>query len=460
MDNKTQHTLYPLVVLSNRLPVAQSPDTSDHGMTGLSPGGLVAAVAPALAGKNAAWVGWSGDESGWSGPTAVDGIAIIAVSLETSLAQAHYEGYSNSTLWPLFHNVGIDFQESPDWFVAHQEANKRFAQAVAAVVEPGGMVWVHDYQVMLAPGFLRELRPDVRIGYFHHIPFPPLSQLRELEQWREIVTGLLAADVVGFQRPSDCENYAEALGELPAGVERASQLVRSYPISIDYPAVSEAAAQPSVHSRARALREQWGSARKVLLGVDRLDYTKGIPERLEAYEALLDQGRISSDTVVFVQAGSPSRESVEAYAQLQERVESIVQRINDEHSPSPGQKAVWYLAENLERDEMLALFVAADVMVVSSLRDGMNLVAKEFVACTADNPGVLVLSVHTGAADQMTDAILVDPTAPEKLQEALVQALEMPSAEAIARMTRLRHQVQTHDVAAWAEDFLTDLASQ
>jgi len=459
VGNNTKTQGYPLVVVSNRLPVVTSTDETGNPVSVLSPGGLVAAVAPALAGTSAAWVGWSGDDTTDTEPTEVDGITIIPVALEPALAQAHYEGYSNRTLWPLFHQVGVEPQENPDWFEAYRAVNERFARGVAQAVEPGGMVWVHDYQVMLAPELIRALRPDVRIGYFHHIPFPAPHTMARLTQSEEILLGLAAADVVGFQRAGDGHNFRAALAELTKATGAHPPLVKAYPISIDYPAVSVAAGTPVVKEKARALRQKVGEGRRVLLGVDRLDYTKGIPERLEAYGALLDSGEISAQDTLFIQAGSPSRESVDAYRALQDRVEALVAGINSRHSTHDGRPAIWYLAENLDREDMLALFVAADVMVVSSLRDGMNLVAKEYVACATDNQGVLVLSIHTGAADHMTDAILVDPTNPTELQRALLEALHMPPDEAEARMRRLRDQVRQHDVARWATEFLTDLAS-
>jgi trehalose 6-phosphate synthase len=459
VGTNTNTQLYPLVVLSNRLPVVSSLDESGNPVSVLSPGGLVAAVAPALTGKGAAWVGWSGDDNPEASPTVVDGITIIPVPLAADLAMAHYEGYSNSTLWPLFHQVGVECQQDPTWFEAHREVNERFAKAVAQCVEPGGMVWVHDYQVMLAPQLIRALRPDVRIGYFHHIPFPSPAALHELAEWQDIISGLSHAGVIGFQRTGDGENFEAALAELNGTRGVTSPLVKAYPISIDYPSVSEAAATAGVHEKAREFRETLGGNRRILLGIDRLDYTKGIPERLEAFSALLDSGEISVEEVVFVQAGSPSRENVEAYVELQDRVDTLATQINARHSSVDGHLAVWYAPENMEREDMLALFVAGDVMVVSSLRDGMNLVAKEYVACKADNQGVLVLSIYTGAADHMTEAILVDPTKPEELQAALLAALRMPPEEAASRMSMLRKQVKDHDVARWAQDFLADLAS-
>jgi alpha,alpha-trehalose-phosphate synthase [UDP-forming] len=453
-----QGTTFPLVVLANRLPITHSKDESGNQVTVLSPGGLVAAVAPALDRKNAAWVGWSGHNGLAVEPVQVDGITVFPVELESELARQHYEGYSNSTVWPLFHQVGISVEESLAWFEAHREVNRRFANRVVGLVSPGGSVWVHDYQVMLTPRLIREMRPDVRIGYFHHIPFPSVAVLGDFPDSRAIVRGLGSADVLGFQRESDCENFREAWKIWGDHDDGSAPWVKPYPISIDFPAVATSCESSVVVEKSRAFTSQWGHARKVFLGVDRLDYTKGIPERLEAFEALLDAGLIKVEDVIFVQVGSPSRENVESYQELGSRVENLVERINHKHS-TPQAQAVHFVASNLEREDMLALFVAADVMVVSSLRDGMNLVAKEFVACRADETGVLVLSIYTGAADQMTEAILVDPTNPAELRDALHRAFLMSAEEATTRMHQLREQVRTHDVARWSAEFLADLSS-
>jgi alpha,alpha-trehalose-phosphate synthase [UDP-forming] len=454
MQGKT----FPLVVLANRLPITHSRDDSGNQVTVLSPGGLVAAVAPALDGKNAAWVGWSGNNGFAAEPVQVDGITAFPVAVEPDLARQHYEGYSNSTVWPLFHQVGISVEESSDWFEAHQEVNKRFADKVAELVSPGGLVWVHDYQVMLTPRLIRDIRPDVRIGYFHHIPFPSTKILLDFRNSEAIVRGLAGADILGFQRENDSNNFRDALKIWADPDSGSAPVVKTYPISIDFPAVAASLESSVVGEKSRAFTSQWGSARKVFLGVDRLDYTKGILERLEAFEALLDDGLIKVEDVIFVQVGSPSRENVESYQEFGARVANVVERINHKHS-TPQAQAVHFIASNLERDEMLALFVAADVMVVSSLRDGMNLVAKEFVACKADESGVLVLSIYTGAADQMTEAILVDPTNPKELRDALYQAFHMSPQEATTRMHQLREQVRTHDVARWSAEILADLGS-
>ena len=447
--------IFPLVVVSNRLPVSFSIDESGAKVPTLSPGGLVAAVAPSLRGKNSAWVGWDGTDSGDTDGFVAEDITLFPVSLSASLVERHYEGFSNATLWPLFHDVGVEPEFDSSWWEAYREVNATCAARAAEVTDPGGIVWVHDYQMMLVPALLRKLRPDVTIGYFHHIPFCRPETLAVLPEHAELLEGIAAADIVGFQRDQDRDSFRQAARSSGLGNVRAE----TYPISLDFEAVSSAASDPVVRARATKLREEWGNPTTVFLGVDRIDYTKGIPERLEAFEGLLQSGRLSVEDVVMVQAGSPSRENVPSYQALRDRIEDIVIRINGAFQSSKGRPAVVYTAQNLERSEMLALFVAADVMVVSSLRDGMNLVAKEFVACRNDDSGVLILSPFTGAADRMIDALIADPTHQSKLQAAMVSAMGMTPAEQNKRMAALRHEVRTHDVAWRVDQILSDLAS-
>ena len=457
---------FSLVVVSNRLPVAWKNDATGQQHAVLSPGGLVTALSPALAGKDVAWVGWSGDEHASEEPMVFEGMTLIPVSVDASVMEGHYEGLSNRTLWPLFHDVGVSAEFDEGWWSAYREVNLLFAHRVAEIVSPGGVVWVHDYQLMLACQMIRELRPDVRIGYFHHIPFPPVHLFEGSPPGEDLVSGVLGADVVGFQRTSDVKHFVDAATQWGLATETSptalavgdrAVAVGAFPISIDFRTVSDAAASDTVVQKARDFRESWGDPTTVFLGVDRIDYTKGIPERLEAYQALLETSQLSAKDVVFVQAGSPSRENVGAYQDLATRLSSLVDDINRRHSPVTGTQAVHYLAENLPREDMLALFVAADVMVVNALRDGMNLVAKEFVACRNDDSGVLVLSTTTGASDHMAEALLVDPTDASQLQDALLRATQMDAAEMQQRMRGLRAHLATHDVARWSRDFLTTL---
>lgn len=443
---------FPLVVVSNRLPLVYSVDSAGQSTAELSPGGLVAAVAPALAGRHAAWVGWSGDDHPHPSEL-IDGFTVFPIPLGSDLVSGHYEGFSNSALWPLFHHVGVEPEFRDSWFEAYKSVNERFAAEAARIVAPGGMVWVHDYHAMLVPEMLRALRPDVRIGYFHHIPFPEIGDVKRLPHWKELIAGVAAADIIGFQSETDAARFRAIAGPIFGRV-------KAYPISIDAELVERHARAPGVIARARQIREELGNPSKILLGADRIDYTKGIPERLEAYGRALDTGALSVEDTVFIQAGSPSRESVDSYRHLQRGIEELVADINNRFTSSIGRPAVVYRAENLDREELLALFVAADVMVVSSLRDGMNLVAKEYVACRSDDTGVLVLSTQTGAADQMTDALLVDPSDIDALSQVMVTACHMDPLEAATRMKALRVGVKKFDVSWWANTYLHDLASQ
>lgn len=446
-------------MVSNRLPVAYREDSTGAIIPVLSPGGLVAALAPALAGSGAAWVGWDGTFSGSEEPVELEGFSLQPVSLTQAHIRDHYEGLSNSTLWPLFHNVGVEPEYSEAWWAGYREVNRLFAQRVCDVVAEGGTVFVQDYQLMLVPEFVRSLRPDVVIGYFHHIPFPEATHVAGFEHAAELLEGLGACDVVGFQRQRDVDHFRACLQELNPSALRASvPHSAAYPISIDSAAVSAAASQPLVLAKAGAYAKSWGNPEWVFLGVDRLDYTKGIIQRLLAFEELLASGAVNADTAVFVQAGSPSRENVASYQQLSAEIDAIIQRVNTTFPSVTGRLAIVYLRENLPRTDMLALFVVADVMVVSSLADGMNLVAKEFVAARHDDTGVLILSTHAGAAEQMPEALLVDPFVVRDITTAMEKALVMDNEERARRMKQLRADVAIHDVAEWATTILGDLS--
>jgi len=312
---------------------------------------------------------------------------------------------------------------------------------------------------MLVPEFVRSLRPDVVIGYFHHIPFPEATHVAGFEHAPELMEGLGACDVVGFQRQRDVDHFRACLQELNPSALRASvPHSAAYPISIDSAAVSAAASQPLVLAKAGEYAKSWGNPEWVFLGVDRLDYTKGIIQRLLAFEELLASGAVSADTAVFVQAGSPSRENVASYQELSAEIDAIIERVNTTFPSVTGRPAIVYLRENLPRTDMLALFVVADVMVVTSLADGMNLVAKEFVAARHDDTGVLILSTHAGAAEQMPEALLVDSFVVRDITTAMEKALVMDNEERVRRMKQLRADVEVHDVAEWATTILGDLS--
>ena len=447
-----------LVVVSNRLPIAYQLEADGEKVASLSPGGLVAALGPALAGTGATWVGWDGTVDGSEEPLDVEGFRIEPVSLTAELIEGHYEGFSNGTLWPLFHNVGVPARFSAPWWGSYERANEAFAERVAKVSPEGAVVFVQDYHLMLVPALLRNRRPDLTIGYFHHIPFPDPDTMAALDQRAMVLQGLLGADIVGFQRQRDVEAFHKNTASMGVQVPGDHKVqVAAYPISIDTAGVSQAAQALKVQARASDLRKEWGNPSRVFLGVDRLDYTKGIPERLQAFEELLASEAASAKDTVFVQAGSPSRETVEQYQALSAEIDEIVTRVNAKYPSGQERGAIVYLRENLPREEMLALFVAADVMVVTSLADGMNLVAKEFVACRSDDSGVLVLSTEAGAAETMSEALLVNPFNKTEIVEALEASLVLAPEDVARRMAALRQEVSTNDVARWARAILADL---
>ncbi|GAB2695019.1 alpha,alpha-trehalose-phosphate synthase (UDP-forming) [Thalassiella azotivora] len=458
---------YDFVVVANRLPVdrVEQPDGSTAWRQ--SPGGLVTALEPVMRRADGAWVGWTGAAGEHLDPFDEGGMRLVPVELSADEVTDFYEGFSNGTLWPLYHDVIVAPEYHRDWWEAYVRVNERFARATAEQADEGATVWVQDYQLQLVPAVLRRLRPDLRIGFFNHIPFPPYEIFAQLPWRRQVVEGLLGADLLGFQRTQDANNFLRACRRAVGLTSRAHTLdvpdgedgrrrrvhARAFPISIDAGSLDELARSEETAERVRSLREELGNPRKVVLGVDRLDYTKGIRHRLKAWGELLEDGVVDPTESVLVQVATPSRERVEQYKQLRDEIELTVGRINGDHS-TIGQPAVHYLHHSYPRDEMAALFQIADVLLVTSLRDGMNLVAKEYVAARHDERGVLVLSEFTGAADEMPQALLVNPHDIEGLKESVCRALAMPAKEQGRRMRALRRRVREHDVTRWAQDFL------
>ncbi len=456
---------YSFVVVANRLPVDQVEGLAGTNEWIMSPGGLVTAMAPVMRAAEGAWVGWSGSPGAAPAPFEHDDIQLVGVHLSEQEIADYYEGFSNATLWPLYHDVIAPPEFHREWWEAYTVVNRRFAETAAGQAAEGATVWVHDYQLQLVPRMLRDLRPDLRIGYFNHIPFPGYEIFAQLPWRSQIVDGLLGADLLGFQRPSDATNFMRACRRAAGLATRGSRvragdgrLVRSgaFPISIDSAAFEELAHTAGVQARAKEIRAALGDPDVVLLGVDRLDYTKGILHRLKAYGEILADGRLTPSEAVLVQVASPSRERVEQYRVLRDEVEVTVGRINGLHA-ALGSPPIHYLHQSYPREEMAALYVAADVLLVTALRDGMNLVAKEYVACRFEETGALVLSEFTGAADELGSAFLVNPHDIEGLKDAIIRAARISPRESRRRMRSMRKRVRTHDVSRWADSFLSAL---
>jgi len=471
---------YDFVVVSNRLPVDRAIKTDGTASWRPSPGGLVTALEPVMRTHEGAWVGWSGQPDLDFEPFDSDGIRVVPMRLSATEVENYYEGFSNDTLWPLYHDVIAPPTFHRDWWESYVEVNQRFADAAARISSQGGVVWVHDYQLQLVPKMLRAARPDLTIGFFNHIPFPPYGIYSQLPWRTQIIEGLLGADVIGFQRLADANNFSRAVrrlkgfvtknplievplvdesegvrvhGPVRKGQEFRTVVARHFPISIDSAAWERLARTPAVQARAKQIRVDLGNPKSILLGVDRLDYTKGIGHRLKAFGELLADESLTIEDATLVQVASPSRERVQTYMHLRDEIELTVGRINGDFA-TISHTAISYHHHGYPREEMVALYLAADVMLVTALRDGMNLVAKEYVATRFDDDGVLILSEFAGAADELKRALLINPHDIDGLKETILEAMNMNKRERTSRMKALRKRVLENDVEKWSTEFL------
>ncbi len=453
------------VVVANRLPVDEE-ITEEGSRWRVSPGGLVTALHPVTAARKGAWVGWGGKAGAAADPFEVDGIQLHPVTLSADDLENFYEGQSNATIWPLYHDAVEPPVYNREWRDAYRSVNERFADAAAGVAARGATVWVHDYQLQLVPAMLRARRPDLRIGFFLHIPFPPIELFMQMPFRAEILRGLLGADLVGFQQKLAAQNFVRLARHLlnlsykgtTLRVDGRTVTAAAFPISIDARQMEALAATEAVQARSKEIRAELGNPKTLILGVDRLDYTKGIELRLEAFRELLAEGKLSVPETTLVQVATPSRERVEHYETLRTRVEREVGRINGDFS-RVGVPAVHYLHQSYSRAELAALYCAADVMLVTPLRDGMNLVAKEYVASRIDHGGALVLSEFAGAANELRRAFLCNPYDADAVKDALMSAVTIDPADGRRRMLTMQRYLRAHDVDRWARSFLEELGA-
>jgi trehalose 6-phosphate synthase len=448
-----------LVIAANRLPVELGSD----GEWRPSPGGLASALS-SVVGDGATWVGWTGVTDATTKPFTLDGIRLRPVGLSASEATRYYGGFANSVLWPLFHGRLRREEMNRAWWRAYRAVNDRFAANIARVAAADSTVWLHDYHLLLVPRMLRARRPDLRIGLFLHIPFPN-AQLFSMLPWRqEVVAGMLGADLLGFQVPDDASNFMATVARVAPAKIVGGRIVQgkrkvevsAFPISVDFTRWDGLGAR--ARGAAAGLRAEMGG-RSIFLGIDRLDYTKGITQRLQAFEELLQSGAVDPSKCAFVQVAVPSRSDVPAYQEEQVEVAALVERINRLHPDRDDQGPVRFIEASLDDVGLAAWYRAADVLVVTSLADGMNLVAKEFVAARSDLGGVLVLSEFAGAAHDLEGAIIVNPYDVDAVKRALVAARDLSPADVASRMTTMRDLVRRNDVHHWARSFLEQLES-
>jgi trehalose 6-phosphate synthase/phosphatase len=458
-----------LLIVSNRLPITVA--RSAHGPeVQPSVGGLATGLRAPHERSDGLWIGWPGDLSDLSADERVDvdrqlaAHRTVAVTMSAREHEVFYERICNGVLWPLCHDRLDHLPLRVEGWEAYEAMNRRFADAVVAHYRPGDVIWVHDYQLLRMPALLRERLPEARIGFFLHIPFPNPEIFFTLPVRAWLVEGMMGADLVGFHTRRYRGHFTAALRRL-FGLEMGADGIVAWrgrsvrlgihPMSVDAASFAAAATQPAIVRERDALRS---GVDRLLLGIDRLDYSKGIPRRLVAFEQLLRAHPEWHGRVRLVQCAVPSRGGVGAYARFRTEVNALVGRINGDLGTATW-TPVHYLHRSLPFETLVALYRAADVMLVTPVRDGMNLVAKEFVASRIDDDGVLVLSEFAGAADELSAALIVNPYDVDGVSEAIHRALLMEPEERRARMRALRVQVAAHDVHAWTEGFLSALAA-
>ena len=466
-----------LIIVSNRLPVSLS---REDGRWQVQPsaGGLVTALGPVLRNRGGVWVGWPGitdlPESREVLERATQGIGytLVPVNLSDEELSQYYYGFSNEVIWPLFHSLQSICNYDPAYWQTYQNVNRKFAQIVADHARPDDYLWIHDYQLMNLAQELRALGTSVPLGFFLHIPFPPPDIFHKLPWRRQLLESLLAFDLLGFQTQRHRRNFLQCVrtmirdvhfyGKGPVVVARfqgREARVGYFPIGIDYQSFSRGAEDPEVEAAGDALRVALRN-RTMLLGVDRLDYTKGIPYKLAAMRLALKRYPELLRQVTLIQVVVPSRQEIPRYEALKLEIEQLVSEINGEFA-EPGWVPIQYIYRSLSRQELLTYYRTADIALITPLDDGMNLVAKEYCACTTDGNGVLILSEFAGAAAQLhRGALMVNPYNREAMAEAIYQAYQMPVPERVERMQRLRRNVASSDVFRWVRSFLQAAISQ
>ena len=460
-----------LVVVSNRLPVVLSKRSGEWDAQAAS-GGLITALAPVLRNRGGTWIGWPGTAEIDEIRDALDeasgeaGYSLEPVRLPDEIIDGYYHGFANEIIWPLFHDLTSRCNFVPSHWHAYEDANRVFAQTIIDRTEPGDYIWVHDYHLMMVAEQLRALQGSRPIGFFLHIPFPAVDIFLKLP-WRfQILRALLEFDIVGFQTVRDTQNFIHCVRTLMTGVaikgRRSSHVVEqpgrrtqvgSFPIGIDYASFESRSHSPEVEQEVRRAHDRLPNI-KMILGIDRLDYSKGLPERIEAFQNALRRYPGLQGNVTLIQVVIPSREDVPEYQVQRAEIERLVGEINGEFT-QPGWVPIHYLYRSLDPIELFAYYRMAEVCLVTPLKDGMNLVSKEYCACNIEEDGVLILSEFAGSAAQLfRGAIMVNPHDVEGTADAIHTAVRMPADERRRRMKRLRDIVRREDIFWWTDSFL------
>lgn len=462
-----------VLVVSNRLPVTINRQNDGSYEYSMSSGGLVTALQGLKKSTEFQWLGWPGlevpeDEQEKVNSDLMEKFKCTAIYLSDHIADLHYNGFSNSILWPLFHYHPGEMNFDETAWAAYIEANRQFAAKIASQVDDNDMVWVHDYHLMLLPQMLREeignSKKNIRIGFFLHTPFPSSEIYRILPVRKEILVGVLSCDLIGFHTYDYARHFLSSVARIvshvktvPNGIEYEGRSISigAFPIGIDVDKFTEGVRKPKVVERINQLKQKFEGC-KVIVGVDRLDYIKGVPQKLHAFEVFLTENPEWVGKVVLVQVAVPSRGDVEEYQSLRANVNELVGRINGrfgtvEFTP------IHYLHKSIPFEELISLYYVSDVCLVSSTRDGMNLVCYEYIACQEDNKGALILSEFAGAAQSLNGSIVVNPWNIEELSEAIKESLTLPEEKKALNFSKLFSYISKYTSGYWGESFVKEL---
>ncbi|MDO9633854.1 MAG: bifunctional alpha,alpha-trehalose-phosphate synthase (UDP-forming)/trehalose-phosphatase [Paludibacter sp.] len=457
-----------LIIIANRLPLKVSKNIDNEFEFVRSEGGLTTGLDSLEINLEKHWVGWPGtivdtDEDETKISQHLEQFRFHPVFLTPDQIQNHYEGYSNSTLWPLCHYFNTFVEHNPAYWNGYLEVNKIFCDIALQFIEPGDVVWVQDYQLMLLPQMLRNSGVDMNIGYFHHIPFPTYELMRVLPQRAELVSGLLGADLIGFHTHdymrhfvSACERILDVTFDLDqVALDNRIAYADVFPMGINYALYNEGPLLPEIQEKADELKHKFGD-RKLILSVDRLDYSKGILSRIKGFERFLEVYPEYHEKTSLVMIVVPSRDNVDSYHDLKTKIDESIGAINGKFS-NIHWTPVYYFYHSFDFNELVAMYHIADVALITPLRDGMNLVAKEYVAAKRDKPGVLILSEMAGAAIELSDALIINPNDTDMLAQSICDALEMPEDQQLLNMANMQRKVSKRTVNYWANNFITQL---
>ena len=455
------------IIVSNRLPVKISQEDGKFQYKP-SEGGLATGLGSIYKEGDNIWIGWPGmpvskSEHQKEITKNLKKESMKPVFLTTSEIEEFYEGFSNETLWPNFHYFNQYIVFDDDMWRAYQKVNKKFAKAIEEVLEPEDTIWIHDYQLLLLPQLLRQSAPKASIGFFLHIPFPSYESFRLLPWRRELLNGMLGADFLGFHTYDDMRHFLSSVNRLAGlgnsngqiNVDNRKVMVDALPMGIDYDKYAQSAASPETLAREVRYRTSVGDQR-LILSIDRLDYSKGIPQRLKAFELFLEENEEYRGKVSLLMVVVPSRDSVGKYKELKEEVDLLVGRINGKHARL-NWTPIHYFYRSFPLHALSAFYRMADVALVTPMRDGMNLVCKEFIASKLDKKGVLILSEMAGASKELSDAILINPNDMHQFVVALKKALTMPVKKQIAAMTTMQRSLQRYNIHHWVNLFMERL---